>query len=89
MKVGFTIIIKVLLQIIQMTIHKVNRRKSKYKTPQAFVVEVQPWELIASTTADVDVSPMPGGSNDDPFGPHSKSNSFFTPFSDDEEYTEE
>lgn len=72
-----------------MTIQEVNRRKSKYKTPQAFVVVVEPWELTASTTTSVDGSPMPGGSNDDPFGPPSKSNSFYTPFSDDEEYTEE
>lgn len=59
--------------------------KRKYVVPTILTERMEPWEMIAQTQPDVNGGNVPGGDND----PFAKYNPFFSPYSDDDDYTEE
>lgn len=60
--------------------------KRKYVVPTILTERMEPWEMIADS--DGDITTTPSGSDGDNSG-FEKNNSFFSPYSDDDDYTEE
>lgn len=61
--------------------------KRKYVVPTILTERMEPWEMIAQTQTDVGGGNM--GTEGDNSGFSAKYNPFFSPYSDDDDYTEE